>query len=185
MAQFFGYFSVAIIVIGVMLLYRVTRREALKESPNSDRMHFVVRPPGLYRVTGIVCSSLFGVSLAATCFTLTNDPIFPLLAGIFAPLFAFGLYLVYYSYRWRLIIADDELVLTPLFRQNRTYSIRDISHITLGSARGLRVYVYKEEKKLFSVDSVSTGSAMLISYFIEKGVRVPAKINLSQYGHWF
>ena len=165
-----------------MLVFRATRNEAVREPPDSDRMHFVVRPPRLYRVIGIVCSALFGVSLVVSCFTFSGDPVFPLIAGIFATLFALGLYIIYYSYRWRLTIANDEIVHTPLFRLNRTYSVREVSHITLAPGRSIRVYT--DEKKLFSVDSVSTGSAMLISYLIEKGVRAPGNINLGQYGQW-
>ena len=183
MAQYIGYFSVAIIVIVVWLVFRAAQNEAVKEPLNSDRMRFVVRPPRLYRVTGIVCSALFGASLVVTCFTLTDDPIFPFVAGVFSPLFALGLFIIYYSYRWRLTISNDKLLLTPLFRQDRMYSVRDVSHITVDPVRGMNLYAKGE--KLFSVDGFSTSYAMLVSYLIEKGVHVPESVSMALNRKWF
>ena len=183
MAQYIGYFNVAIIVIVVLLAFRVLRNEAVKVPPNSDRMNFVVRPPRLYRVGGIGFSAAFGVFLVMTCADYQpDDPVSPFGVCLFSALFALSLFVVYYSYRWRLKISDDKLLYTPLFGQERRYSVRDVSHIAAGVFGGIKLY--SDGEKLFLVDTSSTGCAMFVSYLIEKGVHVPENVSLYLYREW-
>ena len=171
-----GYFGVAIIVIVLAVFYRAARKEALYVALCTDRMNFVVRVPRIFRVLGIVFAALFGACLIFSSFTVPDDPGYPFFTSVFAGFLITGSLLVYYSYRWKLIVADDRLVLTPVFGRERTYSIRDVTHIEADAARG--VCAYSNQKRLFSVNSVSVGCGMLVSYFIEKGVRAPERINL-------
>ena len=177
--EFFGYFSVAIIVIVIAVFYKTAHREAHKETLRTDRMNFIVRAPKVYRVIGITCASIFGVILIVSSFTVAEDPIYYLLTSIFLGFFIFGACMAYYTFRWKLVVAGDWLVLTPLFGNERKYSVRDLTHIKTDPTYGVRAY--SDNKRLFSVDSISIGCGMLISYLIEKGVKVPDKINLSRY----
>ena len=183
MAQYIGYFSVAIVVIVVLLVFRAMRNAAVKVPPNADRMNFVVRPPGLFRVGGIALSAVFGFIIAVCYLDQSADADFLFPVVFFSLLFAFGLILVYYSFRWRLTISDDGLLHAPLFRQERRYSVRDVSRIDAGVFGG--IILYSEKKKLFFVSTSSTGCAMLVSYLIEKGVHVPENVSLYLYREWF
>ena len=178
MADFFGYFSVAVIVIVIAIFYRTARRESQKEALQADRMNFIVRAPKVYRVIGIVCAALFGVVLLISSITAYEDPVYPVLASVFLCFFVLGAGMAYYTFRWKIVVTDDLLVLTPLFGGDRKYSVRDVTHIKTDPTLGVRAY--SKEKRLFSVGSISVGCGMLVSYLIEKGVRVPDKINLPQ-----
>ena len=174
MPYFPGYFSAAIIVIVVAVFIRAARGNALKESSFKDRMNFVVCAPKAYKVVGIICSGLFGVAFVASTFAMAGDGDYPWVAAIFIAFLALGLFLLHYSIHWKLVVAGDTLVLTPLFGKDRTYSVRDITHIKLDIYMGVKVY--SGDRKLFNVDRYSTGTAMFISYLIEKGVKAPNRI---------
>jgi hypothetical protein len=109
--------------------------------------------------------------------SLFSDPLSELLIElIFMVIFAFGLCMTYCSHRWKLIVAEDELVFTPVFGKDRKVFVSDVTHLKVDPALGIRVY--QKEKKLFEVGLYASDRAMLVSYMIEKGVRVPDKINL-------
>ena len=163
-------------MIVVAVVVRAARAHALKETPFSDRMNFVVRPPKAYKVVGIVCSALFGLALIASSFAMAKDPDYPWVATIFIVFLALGLYILYYSMRWKLVVAGDSMMLTPLFGQDRAYHVRGVTHIKLDVYLGVKVY--SDKKRLFNVDKYSTCTAMFISYLIEKGVSAPDRIVL-------
>lgn len=176
LGQVIGYFSGAVIVIALIFVLGAVRREAHKESLRSDRMSFVVRAPGMYRTLGIICAALFGLCLIFSLLTLEGDPLYPLSVPVFAVLFAAGLLGTYYSYRWKIVVAEDGIAFTPLFGKKKDYSIGDVTHIRTDQRFGIQAYT--DTKRLFTVDRFSVGSAALVSYMIEKGVRVPDRINL-------
>ena len=177
--ELFGYFSVAIIVIVIAVFYTTARREAQKEVSKSDRMNFIVRAPRFYRVGGIICASFFGSILIVLSFAAADSPDHSLYTSIFAGLFVLGACIAYYTFRFKLVVSGNWIELTPFIGNGRKYCVRDITHIKVDSAYGVRVYAGK--KRLFLVDVVSVGCGMFISYLIEKGVRVPEKINFSRF----
>ena len=176
MIQVVGYFSVAAIVIALAIFFRAAYREAHKEALLSDRMNFVVRPPRMYRVVGVICAAFFGAILVISSFTASEDLAWPFFTSVFAGFLVLGGLLVYYTFRWKLVVAEDRIELTPVFGIIKTYSIWDVTHIKADPTFGVRAYSHK--KRLFSVDNVSVGCGMLIAYFIEKGVKTPERINL-------
>ena len=177
MAEFFGYFIVAVVVIVIAVFHKTAHRDAQNEALPADRMSFIVRAPRLYRVVGIVCAALFGLILLVSPFT-AEDPYF-LSTLVFTVLFVSGIGIAYYTFRWKLVIEGDWIVLTPLFGNERRYFVRDVTHITTDLRYGVRAY--SDRKRLFSVNSISVGCDMLISYLIEKGVQAPDKINFTRY----
>jgi len=169
-----GYFAAAVIVIVLAIFIGAIRKNALKQSPLASRMNFVVCAPRSYKGVGITCSALFGVALVGSTIGMAGDPDYPWVACIFGGLLAMGLFILYYAYRWKLVVAEDAMALTPLFGQDRIYSIRDVTHIGMGIYSGVKVF--SGRKRLFSVDRYSSGTAMFISYLIENGVKAPKKI---------
>jgi len=176
LGNFIGYFSVAVVVIVIAVIFRILRRKSQKISSVSDRMNFIVRSPGIYRVTGIVCAAFFGCIFLISSLLAGNDPAYPFFTSVFIVFFAAGLFIAYYSFRWKLVVADNWLFLTPIFGNERKYNVREVTHIKTDPNLGIRAY--SNDKKLFSVGSFSICSGMLVAYFIEKGVRAPEKINL-------
>ena len=174
MAGFSNYFVVALIVIVVTVFFNVLRKRAQKELFAENRMNFIVCAPNAYKVIGFICTGIFAFAFIGSTMAMWGDPDYPWVAGIFAGFLALGLFIVYYSFRWKLVVAEYTLILTPLFGLDRMYSVREITHIKMDVNLGIKVYAGK--KKLFNVDRFSTGGTMLISYFIENGVRAPDKI---------
>ena len=177
MVEFFGYFSVAAIVIVLAVFYSKARRESLNEALFTDRMHFVVCAPKVFRVSGIICALFFGAIIIFYSFTVAeDDPAYFLLTAIFAGFLVLGAFLAYYAFRWKLVVVDNWLNLTPLFGSKRKYYVRDLTHFKTDPTFGVRAY--SNGKQLFLVDSYSVGCGMFVSYLIEKGVKAPDKINL-------
>ena len=177
MVEFFGYFSVAAIVIVLAVFYSKARRESQNETLFADRMHFIVCAPKVFRVSGIVCASFFGAIIIFYSFTAADDdPAYFPLTSIFTGFFILGAFLAYYTFRWKLAVVGNWLDFTPLFGNKRRYSVLDLTHFKTDPTFGVRAYT--NEKRLFSVDSYSIGCGMLVSYLIEKGVKAPDKINL-------
>lgn len=164
-------------MIAIVWAVRHARKQALCESPLRDRMNFVVCLPLHYRVVGFACAALFGVLSVIALRNFDRGDVDYRIGCVSAlTICALGLFFVYKSYRWKIVVAEDRFVLTPLFGKRRNYSVRDVTHIFTDPTFGVRVYA--GEKKLFTVNRVSVGSAMFVSYLIEKGVRVPDRINL-------
>ena len=181
LAQIVGYFSVAAVVIAIMAVVKRGRDKAEKGVLVLDRMNFVVRAPLAFKVLGVVCAAFFGFALAFYSMTAADDPAFPFFISVFAAFFAVGFFLTCYSYRWKLVVAEDSMVLTPLFGKDRIYSVREVTHVKADRNRGIRVFM--AGKRLFMVGFVTADSMALVSYLIEKGVRTPEKIELPQ-SHW-
>ncbi|MDR3365316.1 MAG: hypothetical protein LBS91_10305 [Clostridiales Family XIII bacterium] len=175
--QYFGYFSGAIVVIVLAASFSAARRNAQRKPPSGDRMNFVVRAPGVVRGLGIGCAACFGLVLALCSFLAAYDPNYPFYASVFGVLCTIGIILLFYSIRWKLAVNGDKLVLTPLFGKDKVFYVRNVTHIKVDGSRGVRAYA--DQKRLFSALSISPGISLLISYFIENGVRAPEKINLS------
>jgi hypothetical protein len=174
-----GYFNVASIVIVIVMFAQSKRRQALRNLPVADRMNIVVCFPRSYRNLGIVVTAVCGGLFLLSLLGHVRDPENMTRLVISVTLAAFcavGVYQAYRSSRWRVVVAEDDLVLTPVFGKGRQFSVRDVTHIRVDPTFGIRVY--REEEKLFTVNRLSTGSAALVSYLIEKGVRVPDRINL-------
>jgi hypothetical protein len=176
------YFAGAIIVIVLIILFNTARGEARKEARRADRLNFVVRAPKFYRIAGVAVTAVF-VLLFILVLTLGGSSIGSgedgviLFAGlVFGVFFLLGAFILLYSIRWKLNIVGDDLVLTPVFGRERSYSVREITHIKTANTGGIQIYI--GSKKIFSVDAVSIGSNMRIAYFIEKGVKTPDKIKL-------
>ena len=176
MTEYIGYFSIAIIVIVIFVLVRRGRDNAEKEALSHDRMNFVVRLPLAYKVIGIVFVAVLGFGLVMILATAWGDSDFPLYAAVVTGLLLLGLFITLYTIRFRVVVDGNHFTLTSLFRGVRTYHVCEVTHIEADNTRGLRVY--KGGKRLFFVDRYSVGCNMLISYFIENGVRAPKKIDL-------
>ena len=178
-ANIIGSFSTAAIIIVVTIVFRQTRKEAQKTASRTDRMHFIVRAPKLYKVVGIVDAGLFGTALVFSSFTAADDPAYPFFTSVFAGFFLLGLFIIFYSTRCRIIVEGSAITVTPLFKKEAMYSVKNITHIKADVNLGVRVYSGK--KKLFTIDSFSIGSGMFVEYLIENGVEVPDRINMPRY----
>ena len=181
MTDVIGYFAVAAIVIALAVIIRFARRKEEKKALGHDRMNFTVRPPKTIRIVSIVCSAIFGIVFIMLLLPSDGEEniIIILLALGFAAAAACGLY---YSFRWKLVVREDELLLTPLFGKEQKYSVSDVTSIETKSV--YFVQIYKDNKVLFSAPGLSQGGVMLVSYFIEKGVKAPEKINELD-GNWY
>ena len=181
MANIVGYFGVAAVVIALAFIIKTARKKEEKKSKGLDRMNFVVRTPKTIRIVGIVCTAVFGTVLVLLLAPAGSESNFvvTLLALAFVVIAAC---ILYYSYRWKLVVAEETLVLRPLFGKELKYSISDVARIETKSVYFIRVF--GESKKLFSAPGLSQGGVMLVSYFIEKGVEAPAKITELD-SHWY
>ena len=174
---FFGYFSVAAIVIVLAVFYSKARRDSQNEDHFTDRMHFIVSAPKVYMVSGIVCASFFAAIVLFYSFTAADDdPAYFPVISVFTGFFILGAFLALYAFRRKLVVAGDWIDFTPLFGNKRRYFVRDMTHFKTDPTFGVRVY--SDGKRLFSADTYSIGCSMLVSYLIEQGVRAPEKINL-------
>jgi len=169
-----SYFGVAIVVIALALTIGFVRKKAEKNASGTDRMNFTLRPPKMILIVSIVCAALFGlvfIILLVPPYNAENLPMILLALGFMIIAACF----LYYSLRWKLVVAEDVLMLTPLFGKKLEMQVRDITHIETRNANYIRVY--SDDTKLFSAPGLSQGGSKLVSYFIEKGVRAPSNIN--------
>ena len=181
MTNVIGYFLVAATVIALALIVNTARKKAEKESLNKDRMNFTVHVPRIIRIASIVVASVFGAVLFLLLIPSPDEQslVINLLALAFM---AIALYFLYYSFRWKLVVAEDELTFTPLFGKRRNYNVKDITNIKIRNT--YYIQVYRNENRLFSAPGLSQDGVMLVSYLIEKGVKAPSKINEPD-GNWY
>ena len=181
MTDIAGYFAVAAIVIALAFIYKTARKKEEKKTRGRDRMNFTVRVPKTIRIMSIVLSSVFGAVFLLLLLPSAEEQSLPinLLALAFVII---GLCLLYYSFRWKLVVAEDKLTFTPLFGKKKSYNVGDITN--LETKNTLFIQVFKNENKLFSAPGLSQGGAMLVSYLIEKGVNAPVRINEPD-GNWY
>jgi len=176
-----GYFLVAAVVIAITIIVRTSRKKEEKESLNKDRMNFTVHVPKIIRITSIVVASVFGTVLFLLLIPSPDEQ--SLLLNLLALAFMAGaLYFLYYSFRWKLVVKEDELIFTPLFGKKRNYNVKDITNIKIKNTYSIQVF--RNGNRLFSAPGLSQDGVMLVSYLIEKGVKTPAKINEIS-GNWY
>jgi type II secretory pathway component PulF len=168
-----SYFGVAIVVIALAITIGTARKKAEKKSSGQDRMNFTLRPPRTLRIASISCTGIFGL-VSVILLTLSDgiEDIPVLLLALSFTIFA--LFFLYYSYHWKLIVSEDELILTPLFGKKRKLYVGEITHFEIKNNNFTKVY--KNEKKLFTAPGLTQGGSILVSYLIEKGVKAPVKI---------
>jgi Ca2+/Na+ antiporter len=176
-----GYFVVAAVVIVLAFILKTARKKEEKKSLGKDRMNFTVHVSKAGRVVSIVLSSVFGAVLLLLLIPSAEEQSLPitLLALAFVII---ALSFLYYSFRWKLVVAEDEITFTPLFGKKKKYNVGEITNIETKSTYFIQVY--KNENRLFSASGLSKGGVMLISYLIEKGVKAPVKIN-NMDGNWY
>jgi uncharacterized membrane protein len=168
-----GYFVVAAVVIVLAFVLKAARKKEEKKSLNTDRMNFTVHVSKTVRIICIVVSSVLGAVLLLLLIPSAEEQSLPinLLTLAFVII---ALCFLYYSFRWKLVVAEDELVFTPLFGKKKKYNVGDITNLETKNAYFIQVY--KDDNRLFSAPGLSQGGVMLVSYLIEKGVNAPVII---------
>ena len=181
MTEIISYFTVAAVVIALAFIVKTIRKKEEEKSRNKDRMNFTVRVPKFVRVCSIVISSVFGMVLLLLLLPSAEDQNLPINLVVLA-FTATSLIFLYYAFRWKLIVAENELTLTPMIGKKKKYSVCDITKIETKNTYFIQVY--KNKNRLFSAPGLSQDGVMLVSYFIEKGVKAPARIN-DPGGNWY
>jgi hypothetical protein len=170
------YFLGAVVIIALTIVFNIARREAKREAKRADRLNFVVRAPSLYTWIGLAVMGLTAAGILVLAIQFGDIPGVWFPCAFFAFLLLVGVYMVCYTFRWRLHVSGNMLTLSPTFGREKSWPVASVTHIETGTAGGIRVYA--DKAKLFSVDTVSIGSNMLVAYFIEKGVKMPEWIHL-------
>jgi len=173
MTNIFAYFVVAAVVIALAFIYKTARKREEKNAASQDRMNFIVRAPKIVRVASLACTGLFGIVFIFLLIPPGNETgkVINLVALAFVVVAG---WVLYYSHRWKLVVAEDSLVLRPMFGKIMNYSVHDITRIETKSVYFIQVF--GDKRKLFSAPGNSNDGVMLVSYFIEKGVKAPANI---------
>ncbi len=133
---------------------------------------FALYTPKSYFWIGFICTVLF-LSATILLIRLQNEACKWWVYMISVLFVLSGLFLVYYSYRWKIEVSGDTIVYTPLFGKKRMFLISRITGLKSSSSGNIMDYhVYVNGKKAFKFDETTIGCSTFIKYVHNRNVRI-------------
>jgi len=153
-----------IITIICFIVFSIVFRKSKDVGKNIDPNDFVVR------MSKTILGILIVVNVAFIWMFIVAITYYKTLMATFyaSLLLLFGFSLIYLCYRWKIVIKDNNITVTPYFGETKTYTFDDITNVERGKNRTKVGYVeyiraYNNEKMLFYITDVCPGFNTMIS----------------------
>ena len=127
---------------------------------DADLDSFTLRYPSVYWITGAVGATSFVLMGGVPAFFGMREPAYFASMGCFA---ALGLFIVWVAVRWRIVVAGDDVTVTPIigavkrFKVSKIWRVRETNK---GSLRGVQA-LDRGDRVLFSANANAVGFNLL------------------------
>ena len=147
---------------GLAFAFASMKKENTRKNAKLNRRNFVIRSSYTW---GIIMGTINAVLLPLLIVGLALGELgvgVSIVISLCIILFSIG---IVQNVRERVAVKDDDIVYTPIFGKSKGYTFSQIDRV---EKRKTGIYVYVENKKVFSLDPAGIGTSLFLELYRQK-----------------